>query len=73
MSIGSVPSTRVSDQYVSMQLLTQLEADQKALTNLQEQISTGNQLLLPSDNPNEAMQGSRPRACSSRRARPRPT
>lgn len=57
MSIGSVTSNRVSDSYASQQLLTQLEADEKQLTNLQEQISTGDQLLLPSDDPNDAMQG----------------
>ncbi|HEX3656206.1 MAG TPA: hypothetical protein VHV55_10385 [Pirellulales bacterium] len=57
MYISSISSTRTSDQYVSQQLVAQMEGDQQQLSNLQEQISTGNQLLHPSDNPNAAMQG----------------
>jgi flagellar hook-associated protein 3 len=57
MNISPVPSTRVSDQYVSQRLVSQLQSDQQALSDLQEQISTGNQLLYPSDNPSDAMQG----------------
>ncbi|HEY5315863.1 MAG TPA: hypothetical protein VIK18_25260, partial [Pirellulales bacterium] len=57
MYISSISSTRTSDQYVSQQLVAQMEGDQQQLSNLQEQISTGNQLLHPSDNPNTAMQG----------------
>lgn len=56
-SIGSIPTSRVSDAFVRQQLLNQLEADQSGLTKLQTELSTGNRLTLPSDDPNAAMRG----------------
>src|SRR5690348_450297 len=49
MSIIPIPSTRVSDVFVRQRLLAEVQADQLSLFNLQNQISTGNRLNLPSD------------------------
>ena len=49
MSIIPIPSTRVSDVFVRQQLLNEVEADQLSLFKLQNQISSGNRLNLPSD------------------------
>src|SRR3569623_740162 len=49
MSIIPVPSTRVSDVFVRQRLLAQVETDQLDLFKLQNQISSGNRLNLPSD------------------------
>ncbi|HVX15075.1 MAG TPA: flagellar hook-associated protein FlgL [Pirellulales bacterium] len=56
MNIIPVPSTRVSDSFIQQQLLEQMQEQQQTLTKLQQQISSGNQLLLPSDNPSAALQ-----------------
>ncbi|HEV7223229.1 MAG TPA: flagellar hook-associated protein FlgL [Pirellulales bacterium] len=49
MSIIPIPSTRVSDVFVRQRLLSQVESNQLDLFNLQNQISSGNRLNLPSD------------------------
>lgn len=49
MSIIPVPSTRVSDVFVRQRLLSEVETDQLELFKLQNQISSGNRLNLPSD------------------------
>lgn len=49
MSIIPVPSTRVSDVFVRQRLLAQVETDQLDLFKLQNEISSGNRLNLPSD------------------------
>ena len=49
MSIVGIPSTRVSDVFVRQRLLDEVQADQLELFKLQNQISTGNRLNLPSD------------------------
>ncbi len=50
-TILPVPSTRVSDLTVSQRLVSQLESDQTDLVNLETQISSGQAISLPSDNP----------------------
>jgi flagellar hook-associated protein 3 FlgL len=50
MNITPVPSSRVSDSFVRQQLLEQMQQQQQNLTKLQNEISSGSQLTLPSDN-----------------------
>jgi len=49
MPISPVPSTRVSDLLVRQRLITQLNADQSGLVDLQTQLTTGKRITLPSD------------------------
>ncbi|HWB07711.1 MAG TPA: flagellar hook-associated protein FlgL [Pirellulales bacterium] len=56
MNIIPVPSSRISDTYVQQELLQQLQQQQQGLSKLQQQISSGSQLILPSDNPSAAVQ-----------------
>lgn len=56
MNIIPVPSSRISDTYVQQQLLEQMQQQQQNLTKLQDEISSGSQLTLPSDNPAAALQ-----------------
>jgi len=44
-----IPTTRVSDYYVRSRLIDQVQLDQLALLRLQNQISTGQRLQLPSE------------------------
>src|SRR4051794_11406833 len=44
-----VPTTRVSDLFATQRLVSQMQDDQLQLFNLQNQISTGKRLQLPSD------------------------
>jgi len=48
-SITPVPSTRVSDLLVRNRLLSQLQFDQKDLFRIQNQLSTGRRIALPSE------------------------
>src|ERR1700682_5421450 len=50
-AILPVPSSRVSDLTVTQRLVSQLQSDQRDLLNLQTQISSGQALTLPSDDP----------------------
>ncbi|HQU41434.1 MAG: flagellar hook-associated protein 3 [Planctomycetia bacterium 21-64-5] len=56
MNIIPVPSSRISDTYVQQQLLEQMQQQQQNLSKLQQEISSGSQLTLPSDNPSAALQ-----------------
>ncbi|MDX1961650.1 MAG: flagellar hook-associated protein FlgL [Pirellulales bacterium] len=47
--ITPIPTTRVSDSFASQRLLTQLQYDQQNLLKIQQQISTGQRILLPSE------------------------
>ena len=47
--ITPIPSTRISNQLSNNLLLEQLQANQKALLQLQQSISTGRRVILPSD------------------------
>jgi flagellar hook-associated protein 3 FlgL len=49
MSIIPIPSTRVGDLFVRERLIGQVQSDQLSLFKLQNQISTGKRMLLPSD------------------------
>src|SRR5438876_4617786 len=48
-SIIPIPTTRVGDLFVTQRMSTQMQDDQLALFKLQNQISTGKRLQLPSD------------------------
>jgi len=48
-SIIPIPTTRVSDLYVSQRLLAQIQFDQQDLLRLQTQIATGRRISLPSE------------------------
>lgn len=56
MNILPVPSSRVSDTFIQQQLLEQMQQQQQSLDKLQQEISSGSQLILPSDNPAAALQ-----------------
>jgi len=47
--ISSIPTTRISDLYAGQRLTQQYQADQIDLFRLQNQISTGQRIILPSD------------------------
>lgn len=57
MSIVPIPTTRVSDILVRQRLQSQLQGDQLALLRLQDQLSTGRRILLPSDDAPAALRG----------------
>ncbi|MDZ4817489.1 MAG: flagellar hook-associated protein FlgL, partial [Planctomycetota bacterium] len=47
--ISPIPTTRVSDQLAYQRSMSQLQSDQVDLLRLQQQISTGRRVMLPSD------------------------
>ncbi len=49
MAIIPIPTTRVGDLFVRQRLVGQVQSDQLSLFTLQNQISTGKRMLLPSD------------------------
>src|SRR4051794_32224983 len=49
MSIIPIPTTRVGDLFIRQRLVEQAQSDQLSLFKLQNQISTGKRMLLPSD------------------------
>src|SRR4051812_27537707 len=55
--IVPIPSTRVSDAFVQQRLISQVQNDQTDLFLLQNQISTGRRLNLPSDDATAALRG----------------
>ncbi len=48
-SIIPVPTTRVSDLLISQRLLSQMQSDQQAIFRLQNQLTTGRRISLPSE------------------------
>src|SRR4051812_39994171 len=48
-SLVPIPTTRVSDFFATQRLVSQMQDDQLSLFKLQNQISTGKRLQLPSD------------------------
>jgi len=54
MSGASMPSIELTPSVMSQQLIADLDGDQTSIAQLQEQLSTGNQVNQPSDNPAEA-------------------
>src|SRR3954469_3946145 len=49
MSIIPIPTTRVGDLFIRERLVGQAQSDQLSLFKLQNQISTGKRMILPSD------------------------
>lgn len=49
MAIIPVPTTRVSDLLISQRLLGQMQSDQQAIFRLQNQLTTGRRIALPSE------------------------
>src|SRR5712671_119065 len=49
MTIVPIPTTRVGDLFVRQRLVAQTQSDQLSLFKLQNQISTGKRMILPSD------------------------
>jgi flagellar hook-associated protein 3 len=56
MSIIGIPIGRISDLFASTQLLNALQANQAAMLNVQEQMSTGYQFQTPEQDPQAAQQ-----------------
>ncbi|HEY2148363.1 MAG TPA: hypothetical protein VGH32_10525, partial [Pirellulales bacterium] len=54
--IASIPGSRVSNLLMTQRLSAQLQADEVALQQLETQVSTGQRLALPSDDPAAAAQ-----------------
>lgn len=52
--IAPIPTSRVSDTFIRLRLLSQLQADQTGLVRLQSQITTGRRVTSPSDDPQAA-------------------
>src|SRR3954468_12839591 len=48
-SLVPIPTTRVSDFFATQRLVSQVQDDQLSLFKLQNQISTGKRMQLPSD------------------------
>jgi flagellin-like hook-associated protein FlgL len=55
MAISPVPTTRIGDLFVRQRLTSQVQRDQLALFRLQNQISTGQRLQLPSEDAPSAL------------------
>ena len=53
-SVISIPTTRVSDLFVSQRLTNQIQSDQLELLRIQMQLSTGRRLQLPSEDASAA-------------------
>lgn len=51
MAIVGIPNTRVSDLFVRMRLLEQIQQDQAGILRLQTQLSTGQRFQAPSEEP----------------------
>ena len=58
-SISGIPTTRVSDLMVRQRLLQQVQYDLGELLRLEEQLSTGQQFQLPSEDPVAALRARR--------------
>ena len=50
-SITGIPTTRLSDAYIRLKLMKQVQSSQVELFNAQQQMSTGRRFALPSDDP----------------------
>ncbi len=55
MAIAGIPSTRISDVFVQQRMLSQLRFDQAELYRVQQQLSTGLRIQVPSDDPPAAL------------------
>ena len=55
--ISPIPTTRISNLLMTQRLTQQIQNDQLALFRVQNQVSTGRRLFLPSDDPTAALRG----------------
>jgi len=53
--IIGIPTTRISNLFVSQQLMRQIQHDRRELFRLERQLSTGRRIDLPSEDPSAAM------------------
>jgi flagellar hook-associated protein 3 FlgL len=56
-AITAIPTTRLSNQFITARLLAQIQGDQRGLLQVQSQIMSGRRLNLPSDDAPAAMRG----------------
>ena len=61
-----IPTTRVGDYFTRTRLTNQVESDQLDLFNLENQVSTGKRLILPSDDAPAALRAIDLQRASSR-------
>jgi len=54
-AIIGVPTTRISNLFISQQLMRQIQYDQRELFRIERQLSTGRRIGLPSEDPDAAM------------------
>lgn len=54
-SIIGIPTTRISSLFISQQLMRQVQYDQRALFRIEQQLSTGRRIAMPSEDPDAAM------------------
>ena len=72
-SIIGLPGSTISNQFAAQQTIAQLANDKIALQKLENQVSTGQALNLPSDNPGAALNAvniQRARSTNSRKSAP---
>ena len=55
MDVGPLLPGQIPNSLIASRLLSNLQDSQRALTQMQEQISTGKQYSLPSENPSAAI------------------
>lgn len=48
-SISSIPTTRLSNQFMALRMLTQIQSDQTGLFDVQNQLASGRRIAVPSD------------------------
>ena len=48
-AISSIPTSRLSNQFMTLRLMTQIQADQKGLFDVQSQLASGRRIITPSD------------------------
>lgn len=48
-AISSIPTTRLSNQYMALRVMSQIQADQKGLFQIQSEIASGRRITTPSD------------------------
>lgn len=48
-AISSIPTSRLSNQFMALRMLTQLQSDQNSLFEIQNQLASGRRIAVPSD------------------------
>src|SRR5262245_46457577 len=49
MAISSIPTTRLSNAYMALRVMTQIQSDQRNLFQIQNQIGSGRRFAVPSE------------------------